>query len=572
MKDWLMEHKFKLTVFLLSIGTLILITSYYSIPLVTEDYGYILLYLIMIVLIDSLPLRVNQITITLNGAVILAVFLRYGVAVEVWLTLISLAVTLTITSRRPIERIIMNLSMFTWVFLGASTVYLLAGGQVGSDISINENLMPIFLYVVTAFLINHLAISYIIFNIYKQKILANWHSMKWDVFTNILAVPLAALLYLVHRDMGVTGMIFVLIPTLTISYVLKLYSDLKNAHLQMGALNDVSSKFTSELDLNKTISLIQDSIEQMVDVEYSYIFESDSQKMFLKPLAAKHIDNRPIDDWDQYYIPVGHGLSGKVAGTGEPMIVHRLKSAEDLESDPAVFNGMESLMVVPMIAHDELMGVMMLGSSKALNYSNWDLNLIHILANQAAIAIENAKLYQSTERRSQIDELTGVYNYRTFDTKLQQLINHAKHEEQLVSLMIMDIDHFKTVNDLYGHLAGNEVLVQLANIIQANVRKEDIVARYGGEEFTVILPYAGEAETADIAERIRYAIESTPMKIMNNIQRPGESSIHVTMSIGVATFPDQADSPLSLIRHADRAMYIGSKRGGRNKVSIYRAG
>lgn len=572
MKDWLMQHRYKLTVFLLSIGALLTTTYFYSTPLVSVDYWYILLYLIMIVLIDSLPLRVNQITITFNAAVILAVFLRYGIAVEVWLTLISLSVTLTITSRRTIDRIMMNLSMFTCVFLGASIVYLLAGGQVGPEISIYDNLLPIFLYIVAAFLINHLAISYIVYSIFKQKIFANWHSMKWDVFSSFLAIPLGTLLYTVHGEMGVTGMIFVLIPTLTISYVFKLYNDLRNAHLQMRALNEVSSKFTSELDLGKTLYFIQESIEAMVDVEYTYIFETDSQKLFLKPLAAKHMDNQVIEDWDQYYIPVGQGLSGKVAGTGEPMIVHRIKGAESLESDPIVFNDMESLMVIPMIAHDEMMGIMMLGSSKSLNYSNWDLNLVHILANQAAVAIENAKQYLSTERRSQIDELTGVYNYRTFDNKLQQAIQHANHEEQPISLMIMDIDHFKSVNDQYGHLAGNEVLVQLAQIIQANVRKEDIVARYGGEEFTVILPNAGEAETADIAERIRYAIESTPMKIMNNIQRQGETAIHVTMSIGLATYPDQADSPLSLIRHADRAMYLGSKRGGRNKVSVYRAG
>lgn len=567
---WFKAHGLSLALLLVSLSLLSVFSYDYIHPLQPTDYLFLVIYLITIVFIDSFPLKINGTTISFSMVVTLAVLLRYGILVEVWLVLISNLVTYLMNDRRPITRIPVNLTMFTWVFAGGAYIYLLAGGDLGPNISINKNIIPIMLYVLSSFVINHLIISYIIYKREGVNILTSWGEMQWDIYSNLLAAPLGILLYTVHGVMGLSGMILVTIPTLAITYIFKMYNELQQSHAQLKALSDLSSQFTSELDLDKTVNSVMQAIEEIVDHDYCYIFETDDRSMFIKPLAAKAKSGEVIDRWDEYFIPIGNGVSGRVALVGEPLLIHERSDLICLESEPVVMRELKSIVSIPLRDKDRLVGVITLGNEDSFVFSARDVTLLQILASQATVAIQNARRYQSTERRSQIDELTGLFNYRTFDAMLQQTIQHSNHDSWSVSLIVMDIDHFKAVNDQHGHIAGNEILVQLADIIRQNVRREDIVARYGGEEFTVILPNATEKEAVEIAERIRKVIEETSLVIKHDMHHSEEHSIHVTMSIGIASYPEQADSATSLLRHADRAMYIGSKRGGRNKVSLYR--
>jgi two-component system cell cycle response regulator len=167
--------------------------------------------------------------------------------------------------------------------------------------------------------------------------------------------------------------------------------------------------------------------------------------------------------------------------------------------------------------------------------------------------------YEQSLNMALIDGLTGLYNRRYFDVHLEQLVEQAKHQNKPLSLMLMDLDHFKQVNDKYGHLVGDEVLKELSSRIKSNIRLTDLPSRYGGEEFTIILPNTDLVETQIVAERIREVIAANPFKIT---VEPYE--LKVTISIGVALF-DINDTPQALIKKADKALYL-AKESGRNKV------
>lgn len=169
-------------------------------------------------------------------------------------------------------------------------------------------------------------------------------------------------------------------------------------------------------------------------------------------------------------------------------------------------------------------------------------------------------LNRQLEKMAITDDLTALYNYRYFHTCLDQALNRQR--QGYLSLLLADIDHFKEVNDTHGHGTGNEVLVQLAGVLQDNVRENDIVARYGGEEFAVILPDTGVEGAVHAAERIRRAVETF------NFTGDDGNRVLLTLSIGISTFPHDAAGKNELITHADRALYR-AKHMGRNGVYLY---
>jgi diguanylate cyclase (GGDEF)-like protein len=185
-----------------------------------------------------------------------------------------------------------------------------------------------------------------------------------------------------------------------------------------------------------------------------------------------------------------------------------------------------------------------------------------MFANSTAMAIDMARLHKKMQNLTVIDELTGLYNYRFFGSKLTDEIRRSDRYHQKMSLLMIDIDHFKEVNDSQGHQTGNIILQEIANVIKQSVRDVDIVARYGGEEFMVILPQTDLHDAKSIAERIRTQVENSYFS-----DAQGQRQIKVTVSIGVAIYPDGVLSANQLLEKVDQAMYL-AKNQGRNRTCM----
>jgi diguanylate cyclase (GGDEF)-like protein len=223
-------------------------------------------------------------------------------------------------------------------------------------------------------------------------------------------------------------------------------------------------------------------------------------------------------------------------------------------------------LLVPLLGHGQVIGVLsLLRDDKARPFLQADLNTMTTFAAQASVAIENVLLHREAQRLAVTDPLTGLWNFRYFQVQADREVESAMRFDRPLSLVIVDLDHFKKVNDGLGHQVGDEVLSEVARRIRDSTRVPDVVARYGGEEFVVLLPGAGEAGAAATAERIRCAVNSVPV----TIRMGGESGarLPVTCSAGVSSFPVHGQTLAGLLRAADAAMYV-AKTQGRNRVVV----
>jgi diguanylate cyclase (GGDEF)-like protein len=195
-----------------------------------------------------------------------------------------------------------------------------------------------------------------------------------------------------------------------------------------------------------------------------------------------------------------------------------------------------------------------------------EIELFGAVADQAALAVKNARLHAQTVELSITDPLTQVPNRRHLFAQLEGEIARANRFGTQLSFLMVDIDHFKKLNDSVGHRAGDQVLREVCTLMKQRVRKVDTLARYGGEEFAIILPQVTRAEAVEVAEKLRRTIEEAPMEHAK-VQPGGR----VTISVGVASLPIDATEQDKLVDCADSALYA-SKRLGRNLVTAYQTG
>ena len=259
---------------------------------------------------------------------------------------------------------------------------------------------------------------------------------------------------------------------------------------------------------------------------------------------------------------IGEGIAGEVAAKGETLY------APDVARDPRYLHykgharTVGSFLAVPLRSKGRIVGVMTLNRRQVDAFSAQEMRLAEAIAAQAALAIANARLYRETLELSFTDPLTGVANRRHLFLRLEQEFSGSVRFGDPLSVLMIDLDLFKRINDAYGHSAGDAVLRGVALALRRNVRKVDVVARYGGEEFCIVLPRVGKPEALEVAEKLRRSVAATALPAPE-----GTGSVRVTLSIGVATLGIDADDVASLVEKADSALYE-AKRLGRDRVAM----
>ena len=219
-----------------------------------------------------------------------------------------------------------------------------------------------------------------------------------------------------------------------------------------------------------------------------------------------------------------------------------------------------SYLVVPICLHDRVLGLLRLDGDTPGKFSTEDGERLQPLANVAAIALENAQLFGEVQRLAITDGLTGTHNRRHFFELAERELNRARRFGQPVSAIMLDLDHFKQVNDTYGHAIGDQVLRTVAERCSEGIRDIDILGRYGGEEFAVILPATGLPGAHNMAERLRRYIDDVPVPT-------DKGDLTVTISLGVASNAQDDADVAALLNRADAAMYA-AKQAGRNRVAV----
>jgi len=221
---------------------------------------------------------------------------------------------------------------------------------------------------------------------------------------------------------------------------------------------------------------------------------------------------------------------------------------------------LEGFVTVPVTTNDRLSGLLALGGRRVARMTAETEAFLGQVANQAYIVMQNARLFERVRNLSVRDSLTDLYNHRHAMELVTVEFKRVGRYQEAFSLLMIDVDDFKKVNDEHGHPAGDSVLQEMARLIKETVRTVDVVGRYGGEEFVAILPHTAHAEAKETAERIR-------QRIRDHEFPAGDRKVRVTVSVGVASYPSaNVDSPSTLIREADKALYA-AKEAGRDRVA-----
>lgn len=328
------------------------------------------------------------------------------------------------------------------------------------------------------------------------------------------------------------------------------------------ALLEISKSLGSRLDLDHRLGITADSAKEIIDYDRCFIFlvEPGERRMTVK--AVKGYDPAVVD----YNFALTNGLLSIIVKNRQVLLFSQMpleRTKHKIFPDGCKISvDCQSFLGLPLIIEDRAIGVVLFLSEKENAFTTYDRHVLSILCNHVAISIAEAQAHAQVERLAITDGLTGVYNHRRFQERLQEeFVRNSRHPEPF-SILMVDLDYFKKINDTFGHPAGDAVLKIIAKLLVKMVRKLDVVARYGGEEFVVLLLKTDSMQAWQMAERIRKAIESAPLDWQGQ-------KIDVTVSIGVASQPEDATQREELIACADKALY-SSKRSGRNRSTLFK--
>ncbi len=337
----------------------------------------------------------------------------------------------------------------------------------------------------------------------------------------------------------------------------RLYEDVTNHAKELAVSFAIAKSLISTSKLDAVLSRILQVIRNTFGYANCAILLIDKNR---KELYIKAAHGYPIRFWRTTRLNINkkEGITGYVAATGQ------LFYAPDVSKVPFYAQWKKSVRseaAVPLKIKGEVIGVLDIESEHLNAFSEKDLRIFSVFASQAAIAIENARLFDETVSLSLTDGLTRIANRRHFDLILESELRKARSYSRPVSLAMIDLDDFKQFNDRFGHPAGDKLLIHIAQMVKAHIRDTDFLARYGGEEFTLILPETNSATSLRVLERIRNTINAASLLPRNrNVPR-------ITVSIGLATYPQNGLAAAELLENADRALYR-AKSLGKNRVEI----
>ncbi len=328
------------------------------------------------------------------------------------------------------------------------------------------------------------------------------------------------------------------------------------------ALYKIGIMLTSSESEDELLSTIIKWATRLTHTPAGSIALYDAQESSME-IVALHGFKKTLTSEEHWPIRKG-GLTEYILNMNAPTVIRDIDKFDLADISRIKMDGISSLIAIPLIADRTTIGILYVDDFVARDFSQRDEAILTLLGTQAAIAIEKMQLFEKTKKLAITDGLTGLYNHRYFVKYLGNEVRRAKRYTHELSVLIIDIDHFKSYNDTNGHLQGNEAIKKVTRVMKDVTRTMDVLSRYGGEEFAIILPEANKHQALQTAIRICKSVEET--KVLGEEKQPLKK---LTISIGVATYPEDATRASALVESADQALYE-AKHKGRNRVVAFK--
>jgi diguanylate cyclase (GGDEF)-like protein len=341
-------------------------------------------------------------------------------------------------------------------------------------------------------------------------------------------------------------------------------TQLTRQNQELTIFHDVAKALTSSLDLDSILQTIMDKMAEYFRPDtWSLLMVDEARDELYFAIAV----GDKAEALKSVRLKVGEGIAGWVAKHGESRVV------PDVHSDPVFASRVDdatqwqtrSVICVPLRSKLRVLGVIQLVNVDMEQFKDAELFFLQSLCDYAAIAIENARWVEKIQELTITDDCTGLYNarhlYKTLDTEVYRSSRFGYE----FSILFIDLDHFKAVNDTHGHLIGSKLLAEIGYLIKAQLRLIDFAFRYGGDEFVVLLPQTGKDQALVVARRLRDALRSSSFCSEEGL------NLNVRASIGLATYPHDARTAHDVIRQADGMMYV-VKNSSRDNIGIAQRG
>jgi diguanylate cyclase (GGDEF)-like protein/putative nucleotidyltransferase with HDIG domain len=323
------------------------------------------------------------------------------------------------------------------------------------------------------------------------------------------------------------------------------YDQIRNAHREVYALYEIARKFSSSLEIEKTLSVLIDKVGQLMPYDTCAVWLYDEVKGYASTALAVGVDAENLRD---RCIAPGEGVTGFALANRRP--VNRLQPNLDFDQLGVKTDGTyQSMAALPLFKDDVLLGALSLYSTTLREYTDNQIRLLETVTRLASDALANAMHHAQTESNALTDSLTGFPNARALHLRFEQEVSRARRNNKPFQVVMLDLDDFKKVNDTFGHKIGDRMLREVGNLIQSQLREYDFLARYAGDEFVALLPDL----TIQQVDELRKRIESVVRGFSLNVR--AQTRANVGISIGASVFGPDGETLDQLLVAADQAMY-----------------
>lgn len=544
--------------------------SYHNYYIHIDQIFDIILFAVFMVLVSYFPLKINNYQVFFTNGISMVVFLMFGLFVEIILVQIVIVIVLINVGVRFKDsyRFPLNMLSIALVSLVSAEVFYLAGGSHGA--MFYESPTQLFATVLYG-------LSIIFFNLVFNKIIERFFynrrfrifgdEDRWEFMTLLFVLPVGYVLYILYAEIGTAGIFYLGVPFVFISIIIQLLYSHQELNNYLSKTSMIGHLLTKNLLKEEVYDIFMEELKELIKTDYIRVFIEEEGE--LKLVRFYNFDQSMTPNKER--LRKNNAFSKIVWETEEPLFFTRSKEWRDFV-DPGRYKDIESVISLPIEYDNEIIGVVTVASRQKYKFEKFHVEILDILTTYLGIAIQNAKNHELTKLESSIDGLTQIYNYKYFENVISSYEEnlHLNEEISHYSVILLDIDLFKQVNDTYGHEAGNEILHELASRLSMIVEDKGLLARFGGEEFAIFLPDFTAEKARKVANEIRDNIKERNFIVRNHILDQTEpQEVAITVSIGIATYPDHCESLLELIRHADRAMYVGAKNKGRDRIALY---